>query len=93
MQGLERFKEQETKKGNKPIETDWLPLGENYGLSIAVWEQGITLQKRKKENNEWKTTDKIDLSHSVIERLFVRFPHYFELTKKKEDREDASNRS
>lgn len=74
-----------SEKKNRPIETDWLPLGEGHGISIAVWENSVTLQKKKKENDKWETKEKITLSHAVIERLAVRFPRFFELTKKKEN--------
>lgn len=61
----------------QPIKKEWIGLGENYGVSIAQWPNGITLTKRKKEGEQWQDTEKFNLSAKVMTELFVRIPTWF----------------
>jgi hypothetical protein len=69
----------------KPVMTDWLPLGQNYGVNIAVWPNGITLTKRKKEGDQWQDTERFNLSKKVMTELFVRIPGWFAIVSKEEE--------
>ncbi len=70
---------------NKPVLTDWISTGENKGLAIAIWEDAITLSKQTKEGDKWETSQKINLSNYLIERLYIRLPKYYDMTKKKKE--------
>jgi hypothetical protein len=78
-------KQEEPKEIKKPVSTDWISLGQSYGVSIAVWQNGITLTKKKKEGNDWKDTEKFNLSKKVMTELFVRIPGWFASISKEEE--------
>lgn len=72
-----------------PKAKEWINLGQDYGISITVWDNGVTVEKRKKSEkktedgkNIWDSTEKINFSNTVLKELFVRIPEYYRLTKK-----------
>lgn len=67
----------------RPQETDWFSQGEDQGIAVAIWDDSITLQKKKKVGDEWQVIWKVSLSNSILERMCVRIPKWFEMTKKK----------
>ena len=71
------------KRAQRPITTDYIPLGEGYGCSLALWDNSLRVSKRKKEAGEWKQTQVIDISARVMTELFIRFPRYFQLMRQK----------
>ena len=80
--------QQEQKKEVKhPIMTEWIPLGKNYGVSISIWDNGITLQKRKRnESGEWENTNqKFNLSKTIMERIFLKIPGWYAMVKEKNE--------
>ena len=78
-------KEKKVELKKRPVSTEWLPLGENYGVNIAIWDNGVTLTKRKKVDNEWQDTEKFNLSKKVMTELFVRIPSWFTTISKEEE--------
>ncbi len=75
----------------KPKMTEWIGLGQQYGISVTIWDEGITIEKKKKTDkqtpegkNIWESTQKMNISNAVIKELFIRLPEYYKLTKKKE---------
>lgn len=83
---IKEEKKEPTEEKKRPIFQEWLPLGESYGVNISVWDNGVTLQKRKKESGEWTDTEKFTLSKTVLERIFLKIPYWYGLIKStKED--------
>lgn len=56
---------------------EYLPLGEGKGVVIILKNNGITLQRRERNNKKWSVTQEIFLSKPILEKLFVRIPVYF----------------
>jgi len=72
-----------TKEKEKPIYKAYFPLGEGQGISVTLWKNNLQLQRRERINNEWKTTQEINLARQVLEKLYIRLPYLFYLMKKK----------
>ena len=61
-----------------PIYKKYVPLGENNGMSIALWEKNLQLQRQEKLANKWETKQEINLSPSVMKELLWIMPKAIE---------------
>jgi len=79
------LKGEEIKEKKSPIYKTYWSLGEGQGISLSVWENFISLQRRvRNEKGEWKTEQEISLARPILEKLYIRLPHLFQLMKRKE---------
>jgi len=81
-----KFKRVEEEKKKPKYKAYW-SLGEGQGISVTVWENSLQLQRRVRENGEWRTEQEITLARPILEKLYIRLPHLFYLMKKKEEKE------
>lgn len=62
-----------------PIYKKYVPLGENNGMSIALWDKNLQLQRQEKVENKWETKHEINLSPSVMKELLWIIPKAIEI--------------
>jgi hypothetical protein len=68
-----------------PLYKEWFTLGEGKGISLALWENNIQLQRRERDDNKvWNTTQEINLAKPVLEKLFIRLPTLFRAMKEED---------
>jgi hypothetical protein len=58
----------------RPIETAYIPTGNNIGFRIAVWQNTVVIEKKEKSDDKWQTTAKSRISKKVQEFLVSRGP-------------------
>jgi len=61
----------------RPKHKEWISLGQNYGIDLAVWDKFVTICKRQKVNGEWQDKERFLLSKRVLTELFVRIPIWY----------------
>ena len=71
---------------NRPLASEWVGLGEGKGLNIAVWPTHVQIERKERDpnTNQWGITQQISLAPMVLERIFIRFPRWFELMRENE---------
>jgi hypothetical protein len=75
-------KTQKTEEKPKPLYKNYFPLGEGQGISLTLWENGLQLERKvRDENKNWKTEQQIVLARQILEKLFIRLPYLFKLMK------------
>lgn len=68
----------------RPIYKDYFPLGVGKGINVTVWPNNISLQRQEKdESGRWKVIQEIALAKTILERLFIRLPKFFDLMQEK----------
>lgn len=80
---LDEFTEKEDEIKNvektKPLDRDYIPLGEGKGIRITLWDNNLRLERveRDPHTNKWDKTQEINLARPVLERLYIRIPIWF----------------
>ncbi|MHA1853769.1 MAG: hypothetical protein ACTSUF_09735 [Candidatus Heimdallarchaeaceae archaeon] len=62
-----------------PIRSEWIPLGEEFAVRFVLWDRNLTIEKKKKVNNDWQTSQMIRLSRRLLTELLPRIPVYLDL--------------
>jgi hypothetical protein len=73
----------------RPLEKGWIPLGANKGVSWALWNNSVTLQRREKQGEEWKTAEKFNANTATLKELAWRIPHWLKIMEAKRSKRES----
>ena len=61
-----------------PVYKKFVSLGENNGVSIALWNTNLQLQRQEKKDGKWSVLKDFNLSPSVMKDLLWIMPKAIE---------------
>jgi len=61
-----------SKESRKPLAHDTIMIQKGDSLSITIWPNGLTMQRRRGEGKKWETVGEVNIPQGALERLVAR---------------------